>query len=85
MITPARQGARRRAYVNAHIVAPAQGLNGKGGILIEDGWILDVGPKVTKDSVGATATVTDCRGKTLIPGNVPSITGFEVGGEVRLA
>ena len=68
MINPARQSARRRAYVNANIVAPAQGLSGKGGVLIEDGWILDVGPKVTKDSVGATASVTDCKGLTLIPG-----------------
>ena len=67
MINPAKQGTRRRAYVNASIVAPAQGLNGKGGILVEDGWILDVGPKVTKDSVGG-ATVTDCKGLTLIPG-----------------
>ncbi len=68
MINPAKHSARRRAYVNANIVAPAQGLNGKGGILIEDGWILDVGPKVTKDSVGASATVTDCKGLTVIPG-----------------
>ena len=67
MINPAKQGARRRAYVSAHIVALAQGLNGKGGILIEDGWILDVGPKVTKDSVGGAA-ITDCKGLTLIPG-----------------
>lgn len=68
MITPAKQQARRRAYVNANIVAPAQGLDGKGGIIIEDGWILDVGPKVTRESVGTSATVTDCKGLTLIPG-----------------
>jgi len=68
MINPAKHSARRRAYVNANIVAPAQGLEGKGGILIEDGWILDVGPKVTKDSVGASTAVTDCKGLTLIPG-----------------
>ena len=37
MINPAKHSARRRAYVNANIVVPAQGLNGKGGILIEDG------------------------------------------------
>lgn len=55
----------RRAYLNANIVAPAQGLSGKGGILIEDGWILGVGPKITKD---AAATVIDCSGLTLVPG-----------------
>lgn len=57
---------KRRAYVNANIVAPAQGLSGKGGILVEDGWILAVGPKVTRETPGAA--ITDCRGLTLIPG-----------------
>ena len=31
MINPAKQAARRRAYVNANVVAPAQHLAGKGG------------------------------------------------------
>jgi len=57
----------RRAYLNARIVAPAQGLDGPGGVLIEDGWILAAGPKVTRDSIG-TAAVTDCKGLLLIPG-----------------
>ncbi|MCA3555832.1 dihydroorotase [Aestuariivirga sp.] len=84
MIAPARQNARRRAYLNAEIVAPAQGLAGRGGILIEDGWILDVGPKVTKDSFGSSAQVTDCRGLTLIPGLIDMrvFTG-EPGAEYR--
>jgi len=43
-------------------------LSGKGGILIEDGWILDVGPRVTRDSVGSGAAISDCSGLTLIPG-----------------
>jgi dihydroorotase len=60
--------ASRRAYVNANIVAPAQGLNGKGGLLIEDGWILAAGPKVTRESVGGSTPVIDCSGLTLIPG-----------------
>jgi dihydroorotase len=69
MMTPvSRSTTPRRAYVNANIVAPAQGLNGKGGILIEDGWILAVGPKVTRDSAGSGTTVIDCSGLTLIPG-----------------
>ena len=63
-----RSSASRRAYVNASIVAPAQGLNGKGGILIEDGWILAAGPKVTRQSAGSAAAVIDCAGLTLIPG-----------------
>ncbi|MBL8904109.1 MAG: amidohydrolase family protein, partial [Rhizobiales bacterium] len=63
-----KQSAQRKAYLNANIVAPAQGLNGKGGILVEDGWILAVGPKVTKDAIGAGTANFDCAGATLIPG-----------------
>ena len=71
MIAPANRNANnRRAYLNADIVAPAQGLNGKGGLLIEDGWILAVGPKVTRDSVGSGTQIIDCTGLTLIPGLV---------------
>ena len=69
MMSPvSKTGASRRAYVNANIVAPAQGLDGKGGILIEDGWILAVGPRVTRETAGSGTTVTDCKGLTLIPG-----------------
>jgi dihydroorotase len=69
MINPAPKSmAARRCYVNANIVAPAQGLKGKGGVLIEDGWILAAGPKVTRESAGAGTAVIDCAGLTLIPG-----------------
>jgi len=68
MKTSSKPHASRRAYVNAEIVAPAQGLAGRGGILIEDGWILDVGAKVTRETVGSAAAVTDCHGRTLVPG-----------------
>ncbi|MEQ1523333.1 MAG: dihydroorotase, partial [Aestuariivirga sp.] len=69
MMSPAvKQSAQRKAYLNANIIAPAQGLNGKGGILVEDGWILAVGPKVTKESIGAGTASFDCAGATLIPG-----------------
>lgn len=83
-MTATKHSAGRRAYLNAHIVAPAEGLNGKGGILIEDGWILAVGPKVTRDTAGPGTTVTDCHGHTLIPGLVDMrvFTG-EPGNEYR--
>jgi dihydroorotase len=58
----------RRAYVNGTIIDPAHGLNGPGGIVVEDGWILSVGPKVTKDSLGVGTTVIDCSGMVIIPG-----------------
>jgi dihydroorotase len=71
MIAPApKSSSSRKAYVNAHIVAPAQGLNGPGGLLIEDGWILATGARVTRDQVGSGAQVVDCGGRTLVPGLV---------------
>ena len=83
-MTMTKNPAGRRAYINANIVAPAEELNGKGGILIEDGWILAVGPKVTRESAGPGTTVTDCAGLTLIPGLVDMrvFTG-EPGAEYR--
>ena len=30
----------RRAYVNAHLVDPAQGFDGKGGVIVADGRII---------------------------------------------
>ena len=68
MAPAARTAATRRAYLNAEIVAPAQGLKGKGGVLIEDGWILAAGPKVTRETVGSGTALVDCTGLTLIPG-----------------
>jgi dihydroorotase len=75
---------KRKAYVNAHILSPREGLDGKGGILFEDGWILSVGAGVTRDSVGASTEVVDCKGKHIIPGLVDMrvFTG-EPGSEYR--
>jgi dihydroorotase len=66
MMAPAsRNGDGRRAYVNARLIDPAQGLDATGGVLIEGGWILGVGPGVTG---GGGAEVIDCRGRILMPG-----------------
>ncbi len=75
---------KRKAYINAHILSPREGLDGKGGILFEDGWILSVGAGVTRDSVGANTEVVDCKGKHIIPGLVDMrvFTG-EPGSEYR--
>jgi dihydroorotase len=81
-MTPNRSS--RRAWLNADIVAPAQGLSGKGGIVIEDGWILAVGPKVTRDTVGAGTDIRDAGGLVLMPGLIDArvFTG-EPGSEYR--
>jgi dihydroorotase len=75
---------KRKAYVNAHILSPREGLNGKGGLLMEDGWILAVGASVTRETVGANTDVNDCKGKHIIPGLVDMrvFTG-EPGSEYR--
>jgi dihydroorotase len=65
--SPARN---RRAWLNAHVVAPAQGLDGPGGILVEDGWILAAGKDVTRDSVGRDTATVDCKGRVIAPGLV---------------
>jgi dihydroorotase len=64
----AKQSAGRKAYVNARVVDPLQGLDGPGGVLFEDGWILSSGPKVTKESLGSGTAVFDCKGLVLLPG-----------------
>jgi dihydroorotase len=58
----------RRAYVNAHLVDASCGLDGRGGVLIDDGRIVSVGPNVTTASAGSAATIVDCAGAVLMPG-----------------
>jgi dihydroorotase len=75
---------KRKAYINAHIVSPREGLDGKGGVLFEDGWILAVGASVTRDSVGSNTDIVDCKGRHIIPGLIDMhvFTG-EPGAEYR--
>lgn len=84
MAPSAKHSAGRRAYLNARLIDPAQGLDGKGGLLIEDGWILAAGPKVTAQTAGAGTTIFDCKGQLLVPGLIDMrvFTG-EPGNEYR--
>ena len=65
-----RNSSGRRAYINAKVISPQQGLDGTGGILIDDGRILAVGPKVTREIVGTATELIDCKGMLLMPGLV---------------
>ena len=56
----------RRAIYNARIIDPATGTDDKGGVLIENGVIIDVGPGVTKAT--AADVKIDAKGKALAPG-----------------
>lgn len=58
----------RTALVNAHLLDPATGLDGPGGVLVSGEIIAEVGPGVTAKSVPAGTTVIDCGGKYLAPG-----------------
>jgi len=60
----------RRAYINARLIDPANGLDEKGGVLIEDGRIVAIGKDVNARNAGNAETITDCTGLTLFPGLV---------------
>lgn len=53
------------AFLNARLLDPATSLDAKGGLLIENGKLLDVGPAVTAP---AGAETVDCAGACLAPG-----------------
>jgi dihydroorotase len=58
----------RRAIVNARLFDPANQLDAKGGVLIEDGVIKWIGEAVTATSLPGGTDVTDARGAMLLPG-----------------
>jgi len=58
------------AYVNAHIVDPASGLDIKGALVTEGGVIRDFGPALFRDSPPLDFDVVDCGGQILAPGLV---------------
>lgn len=74
----------RKAWLNARIVDPAQGLDSQGGLLVEDGAIVGSGPDVTAQSVGSDTDSHDCTGAVLIPGLIDMrVHTGEPGGENR--
>ncbi len=56
------------ALINARLVNPASGTETRGGLLIMDGVIADLGGAVTKDALPAGARVIDCAGDIVAPG-----------------
>ena len=55
------------AFVNARLIDPSSRLDQRGGVLIADGLIVEVGPHITSDTVG-DAGIVDCDGRVLAPG-----------------
>jgi dihydroorotase len=67
MQPPPDRNGRPTALLYARLIDPGTGLDETGGVLIEDGKILDLGPHVTADTVG-DAQMIDCGGHVLAPG-----------------
>ena len=58
----------RIAFRNARLIDPASGLDVKGGLLVENGKIADIGPRLFNDAEPSDPEVIDCRGLVLAPG-----------------
>jgi len=59
---------RPLALLNARLIDPAAATETRGGLLIIDGVIADLGGAVTRDSVPADAQIIDCAGDMVAPG-----------------
>jgi dihydroorotase len=59
---------KRIAFVNARLIDPASELDAKGGLLVEDGKIADMGPRLGGDMDRNDPEVIDCKGMVLAPG-----------------
>lgn len=56
------------ALINARLLDPATGTETPGGVMIENGLIVDIGAKVTKANAGECTQVVDCAGDIVTPG-----------------
>ncbi|HWA70206.1 MAG TPA: dihydroorotase [Rhizomicrobium sp.] len=59
---------RRIAFRNARLIDPASGLDVKGGLLVENGRIADIGPRLFNDADPGDPEVINCHGLVLAPG-----------------
>ena len=59
---------KRIAFRNARLIDPATGLDVKGGLLVENGRIADIGPRLFNDADRHDPEIIDCRGLVLAPG-----------------
>jgi dihydroorotase len=60
----------RIAFRNARLIDPASGLDTKGGLLVENGRIADIGPRLFNDADKNDPEIIDCPGLVLAPGLV---------------
>ncbi len=55
-------------FANARLIDPARGRETRGGLLVAEGRIADLGPGLTPDAAPEGARVIDCGGDVLAPG-----------------
>jgi dihydroorotase len=70
--TPGRRGGPPIAYVGARLVDPASGLDQRGGVVVADGVVADLGPHLARaEALGSSGIeAVDCGGAVLAPGLV---------------
>src|SRR5258708_9081885 len=75
---------RRIAFRAARLIDPASNVDVKGGLLVENGKIVDIGPCLFNDAEPNDPEVIDCKGLVLAPGLIDArvFTG-EPGSEYR--
>lgn len=78
-----RKSKGRTAYVNARLIDPETGRDEAGGLVVENGRILDLGPHLRRNAPEG-ASVVKCEGHLLAPGLIDAqvFTG-EPGAEHR--
>jgi dihydroorotase len=59
---------KRTGFRNARLIDPASGLDAKGGLLVENGRIADIGPRLFNDADKNDPEIIDCGGRVLAPG-----------------
>ena len=60
---------KKKYILNANIVDPANSLNEKGGLIIDEKGIIEaIGKKVNASNIPAKKTFIDVKGKHLFPG-----------------
>ncbi len=83
IFTKPRKHTGKTAYINAHIIDPATETNSRGGLLVENGKIVDVGSGLFLDGNGVPegADIIDCSGHILCPGIIDIQVHFREPGQ----
>ncbi len=61
-------GTQATAFINARLIDPESGTDTKGALLVRDGHIADLGPRLFADGVPDGVESVDCGGQVLSPG-----------------